>query len=90
MLPNNRKVGVFMADFKRKPGESFESFLRKFKTGLKNNKILEVSRKKQHLVPKATKRLQKKRALIGLKLHKEREYLRKVGKLPEDLKNSKK
>lgn len=75
-----------MADFKRKPGESFESFLRKFKTGLKNNKILEVSRKKQHLAQKVTKRLQKKRALIGLNLRKERDYLRKIGKLPEDLK----
>lgn len=73
-----------MADFKRKPGESFESFLRRFKTGLKNNKILEVSRKKQHLVPKRTKRITKKRALIGLGLQKEREFLKKTGKLKEN------
>jgi len=72
-----------MADFKRKPGESFESFLRRFKTGLKNNRILEVSRRKQHLVPKATKRVQKKRALIGLKIQKQREFLKKTGKLEE-------
>lgn len=73
-----------MADFKRKPGESFESFLRRFKTGLKNNKILEVSRKKQHLEPKPTKRIIKKRALIGMKLRKEREYLRRLGKLTDE------
>ncbi len=73
-----------MADFKRKPGESFESFLRRFKTGLKNNKILEVSRSKQHIQPKRTKRVLKKRALIGLGIQKEREYLRKTGKLKED------
>lgn len=73
-----------MADFKRKPGESFESFLRRFKTGLKNNKILEVSRKKKHLEPKKTKRVLKKRALIGMGIQKEREFLKKTGKLKEE------
>jgi ribosomal protein S21 len=73
-----------MADFKRKPGESFESFLRRFKTGLKNNRILEVSRRKQHLEPRRTKRILKKRALIGMKLQKERELLKKTGKLKEE------
>lgn len=73
-----------MADFKRKPGESFESFLRRFKTGLKNNRILETSRKKQHLIAKPTKRILKKRALVGLDMHKEREFLKKTGKLKEE------
>lgn len=73
-----------MADFKRKPNESFESFLRRFKTGLKNNKILEVSRSKQFLSPEPTKRQQKKRALVGIKIQKEREYLQKTGKLKEE------
>jgi ribosomal protein S21 len=77
-----------MADFTRKPGESFESFLRRFKSGLKNNKILEVSRSKQHLKPKSTKRIIKKRALIGMKLQKEREYLTKTGKLKKETKNT--
>jgi ribosomal protein S21 len=72
-----------MADFKRKPGESFESFLRKFKKGLKNSKRLEKARSKQHLEQKTTKHLQKKHALIGLSLRKKNEYLRKIGKLPE-------
>jgi len=72
-----------MADFKRKPGESFESFLRKFKRGLKNSKRLEKARSKQHLEQKTTKRLQKKKALTGLALRKKNEYLRKIGKLPE-------
>ncbi|MFA5886759.1 MAG: hypothetical protein WC863_03185 [Patescibacteria group bacterium] len=72
-----------MADFKKKPGESFESFLRKFKKGLKNSKRLEKARSKKHLEPKTTKQLQKKHALIGLQLRKKNEYLRKIGKLPE-------
>lgn len=72
-----------MADFKRKPGESFESFLRKFKKGLKNSKRLEKARSMQHLATKVTKQKQKKHALIGLELRKKNEYLRKIGKLPE-------
>lgn len=72
-----------MADFKRKPGESFESFLRKFKKGLKNSKRLEKARSKKHLEPKKTKRLDKKRALTSLELRKKNEYLRRIGKLPE-------
>jgi ribosomal protein S21 len=72
-----------MADFKRKPGESFEGFLRKFKRGLKNSKRLEKARSKQHLEPKKTKRTNKKRALSGLVLQKKNEFLRKTGKLPE-------
>mgnify|MGYP006925660809 CR=1 FL=1 len=73
----------FMADFKRKPGESFEGFLRKFKKGLKNSKRLEKARSKQHVEPKHTKRLQKKYALTSLALSKKNEYLRRIGKLPE-------
>ena len=72
-----------MADFKRKPGESFEGFLRKFKKALKNSKRLETARSKKHLPPKITKRVQKKQALIGLELRKKNDYLRRIGKLPE-------
>jgi len=77
-----------MADFKRKPGESFESFLRKFKKGLKNSKRLEKARSKQHLKPKNTKRLQKKYALTSLALSKKNDFLRKTGKLPETVQRS--
>jgi len=72
-----------MADFKRKPGESFEGFLRKFKKGLKNSKRLEKARSKQHLVPKKSKRQQKNYALNSILMKKEKEYLRKIGKLEE-------
>lgn len=72
-----------MADFKRKPGESFEGFLRKFKKGLKNSKRLEKARSKKHLVPKKSKRQQKNYALNSLSMRQEKEYLRKTGKLEE-------
>lgn len=74
-----------MADFKRKPGESFEGFLRKFKRGLKNSKRLEKARSKQHLEPVKNRQAQKKKALIGLELKKKNEYLRRIGKLPESV-----
>ncbi|MGI6373759.1 MAG: hypothetical protein ACOX0C_00180 [Patescibacteria group bacterium] len=72
-----------MAEFKRKPGESFESFLRKFRKGLRNSKRLEKARSEKFLEPKSTKRLQKKYALASLELGKKNEYLRRIGKLPE-------
>lgn len=72
-----------MADFKRKPGESFEGFLRKFKKGLRNSKRLEKARSKQHLEPKKSKRQQKIYALNSIEMKKEKEYLRKTGKLEE-------
>lgn len=72
-----------MADFKRKPGESFEGFLRKFKKGLRNSKRLEKARSKQHLEPKKSKRQQKIYALNSMSMRQEKEYLRKIGKLEE-------
>ncbi|MFA5163595.1 MAG: hypothetical protein WC441_03645 [Patescibacteria group bacterium] len=76
-----------MADLKRKPGESFESFLRKFKKALKNSKRLEKARSKKYLEPKKTKRQVKKSALISLDMRKKKEYLRKIGKLEETVNN---
>lgn len=76
-----------MADLKRKPGESFESFLRKFKKALKNSKRLEKARSKKYLEPKKTKRQTKKSALISLDMRKKKEYLRKIGKLEETTNN---
>jgi ribosomal protein S21 len=73
-----------MADIKRQKGESFESFLRKFKRALKNSKKLEDSRAKLYFRDKQNKTKIKKQALVGLKLRKEKEYLRRIGKLPED------
>lgn len=75
-----------MADFKRKNGENFESFLRRFKKGLRNSKRLDEARKKQHRQDKTTKREQKKCALISLELRKKNDYLRKTGKLEDDKK----
>ncbi len=73
-----------MVDSKRKKGESFESFLRKFnKRLLQSGKLYEV-RQRQHVAPKINKNKQKLRALVGRKLHSKREYLKKIGKYKEE------
>lgn len=73
-----------MVEFKRKKGESFEGFLRRFSKRLQQSGKLYDARQRQHLVPKRSKNLQKKRALVGQKLKSKREYLRKTGKLIEE------
>ena len=75
-----------MTEFKRKKGESFESFLRRFNKRLQQSKKLLQARKNQYLQPKINKNKQKLRALVGRKISEEREYLRKIGKLKEESK----
>ena len=73
-----------MADLKKKKGESFESFLRRFKTSLKNNKRLETFRKKQTYSRKKTKVQLKNSALARIEIGKKFETLRKTGKLKDN------
>jgi ribosomal protein S21 len=73
-----------MTEFKRKKGESFESFLRRFNKGLRNSKTLTIARSKRTLVPKKSVLKQKKYALKGLELGRQKTYLRKIGKLDEE------
>jgi ribosomal protein S21 len=72
-----------MTEFKRKKGESFEGFLRRFNRGLKNSKTLTVARSKRAHVPGKNKRKQKEYALKSIELRKEKDYLRKTGKISE-------
>ncbi|MDD3711090.1 MAG: 30S ribosomal protein S21 [Patescibacteria group bacterium] len=72
-----------MADLKRKKGESFEAFLRRFKSSLKNNKRLDSFKKKRTYSKEKTSVQLKKSALARLELGKKFEYLRKTGKLKD-------
>ncbi len=72
-----------MADLKRKKGESFESFLRRFKNSLKNNKRLETFRQKQVHSKQKTKVQLKNSALARIETGKKFEILRKTGKLKD-------
>ena len=52
-----------MTEFKRKKGESFESFLRRFNKGLRNSKTLNIARSKRTLLPRKSK-LKTKKELV--------------------------
>jgi len=71
-------------EFKRKKGESFESFLRRFNKRLQQSGKLYQARQAQYLQPKKSRSEQRKSALVGRKLRAQKEYLRKIGKLKEE------
>ncbi len=73
-----------MVEFKRKKGESFESFLRRFNRRLiQSGKLIEARANQRHTGEKS-RNLKKKSALIRLKYKAKQEYLRKTGKLKEE------
>ena len=73
-----------MVDFKRKRGESFETFLRRFnRTLIKSQKLKEV-RKRRFTVVKRNKNKQKAYALRSKEMKEKTEYLKKIGKLKEE------
>jgi ribosomal protein S21 len=75
-----------MVEFKRKKGENFESFLRRFnKTLIKSRKLKEV-RARKFRSKKKNKHHQKEYALVSKKLREKKAYLIKIGKLKEDVK----
>jgi len=72
-----------MVQFKRKKGESFEAFLRRFNRRLQQSGKLMEARKNRYEKKDKNKIQVKTSALIGLKLRGKKEYLRKIGKLEE-------
>ncbi len=72
-----------MVQFKRKKGESFEAFLRRFNRRLQQSGKLMEARKNRYTQKELNETRKKKSALIGLKLRNKKEYLRKIGKLEE-------
>jgi ribosomal protein S21 len=73
-----------MVEIKRKRGESFEAFLRRFnKRIMQSGKILQFKKIKYHKKD-ISRNMQKKSALHRQKQSAKREYLKKIGKLPEE------
>jgi len=73
-----------VVEFKRKKGESFEGFLRRFNKRLQQSGKLYLARQIKYLRPKKSREEQKKSALVGKKYREKKEYLRKIGKLEEE------
>lgn len=74
-----------MVEFKRKKGETFESFLRRFNKRLQQSGRLYEARKKRYHSRSKNEAAKRKSALIGLELRDKKEYMRRTGKLKDEL-----
>ena len=73
-----------MVELKRKKNETFESFLRRFHRKYQGSgQQLQVKKIRYHERPKS-KNLQRESALHRSKMRTKREYLKRIGKLPEE------
>lgn len=70
-------------EVKRKPKESAESLLRRFRERLRRSRVLIQAKKSQYYEKPLTKRKEKETALRKEKIRERREYLRRIGKLEE-------
>jgi ribosomal protein S21 len=70
-------------DIKRKPNESVESLVRRFSQRMMQSRVLQLARSKKFHTKKATKRQVKNSAKVRSFNRARRDYLQKIGKLPE-------
>lgn len=81
-----RKV-IFVAEVKRRKGESFESLFRRFSRRVQLSGRLLQARKYRAYKPEPSQNSQKRSALRRIAMGEKREYLIKTGKLIEDKKH---
>lgn len=70
-------------EVKRKPSESAENLLRRFRERLRRSRVLVQAKKSQFREKSLTKRKEKEAALRRERIKEKREYLRRIGKLEE-------
>jgi len=73
-----------MAEFKRKKGESFEAFLRRFNKRLLSSGKLYQARQRKYLKKEKSRNETKKSTLELRKIRAKKEYLKKIGKLKDE------
>ncbi|MCX6785416.1 MAG: 30S ribosomal protein S21 [Candidatus Komeilibacteria bacterium] len=77
-----------MLEVKKKDNESFESLIRRFtRKTIQSGKIIQAKKIRFYQKP-ISKRAQKAKALRREEIKKQREYLRKIGKLDDILDNN--
>jgi ribosomal protein S21 len=74
-----------MVEFKRKKGETFESFLRRFNKRLQQSGDLMSARKNRYHRKDKNEHQKKTSALIGLELRHKKEYQRRTGKFKDEM-----
>lgn len=72
-------------DVKRKQNESVESLVRRFSQRMMQSRVLQLARSKQFKSDKPNKRQQRQSAKVRAYNRSRREYLQKIGKLPENM-----
>ncbi len=72
-----------MFEVKRKPGESIENLIQRFKQGLQRGRILIKVKEGQYYQKDKSKREKKESALRRKKINEKKEYLKKIGKLQD-------
>jgi len=70
-------------EVKRKPGESIESLIQRFKQGLQRGRILIKVKEGQFYQKGKSKREKKESALRRRKINEKKDYLKKIGKLKD-------
>ena len=70
-----------MVEVTRRGDERIESMLRRFKKQLQRSGVLILAREKMRFERKKSKNLTRKSAIKRSEFRKEREYLRKIGKI---------
>lgn len=73
-----------MSELKRKKNESFEGFMRRVKQQWQRSGTILQARKTQYFEPKKSKNVQRKSAIKYAKKVAKTEFLRKIGKLPQE------
>lgn len=71
-----------MVEVKRREGESFESLLRRFNRKIQQSGVLVRARRIQFYEPRKSRNLVRESARRRTELGREREELKKMGKLP--------
>ena len=72
-----------MPDIKRKQNETFEAFFRRFTKAVQQSGKIIQSRKVKYLTKEPSRNEQKKSALVKEGKRKERDYLKRIGKIDE-------
>lgn len=73
-----------MQEIKRKKDESFESLLRRFNKKMQQSGKLLEAKQGKFFEKDLNKNLRKESALVRNKIRAKKEYLRKIGKLPDE------
>lgn len=79
-----------MVEVKRKKNESFEALMRRFSKKIQQSGKMLQTKKIRYFTPKPNKNAVKAAAKRRAEITKKRDYLKKIGKLPEENRFNKK